>query len=67
MRAAVLLSGALMLGGLVFGGIAMSTPLVMPASYLSLILVLTASAVLAAIFMVAMIPGISRRLEECQH
>ncbi|EIC20080.1 hypothetical protein [Thiorhodovibrio frisius] len=67
MRAAVLLSGALMLAGLLLGGIAMNTPLVIPASYASLILVLTASAVLAGIFIVAMIPGVSRRLEECQH
>jgi hypothetical protein len=67
MRAAVLLSGALMLAGLLFGGIAMTTPVIMPASYAALILVLTASVVLAAIFIVALIPGVSRRLEECQH
>jgi len=67
MRAAVLFSAALMLAGLLFGVIAMFFPLVMPASYLSLILVLSASTVLAAIFVVAMIPGVSRRLEECQH
>lgn len=67
MRAAVILSGALMLSGLLLGGIAMSIPLVAPASYASLILVLSAGAVLAAIFVVALIPGVSRRLEECQH
>ena len=67
MRAAVLLSGALMLAGLLLGGIAMNSPLIMPVSYAALILVLSAGAVLGAIFVIAMLPGVSRRLEECQH
>ncbi len=67
MRAAIIFSGALLIAGLVLGGLAMSTPWLIQVSYASLILVLAASLVLGTIFLVAMIPGVSRRLEECQH
>ncbi|MBK1649665.1 hypothetical protein [Rhabdochromatium marinum] len=67
MRAAILLSGGLLLAGLFLGGIAITTPLHVPTSYVSLILVLTSGAMLAATFVVAILPGVAQRLDECQH
>jgi hypothetical protein len=67
MRATVIFSGSLLLAGLALGVLAMSTPLVAPISYASLILVLAASVVLGGLFLVALLPGVAQRLEECQH
>ncbi|WP_462320901.1 hypothetical protein [Halochromatium sp.] len=45
----------------------MSTPLVIPTSQLALVLVLSAVLLLAVTFLVALIPGVARRMDECRH
>jgi hypothetical protein len=67
MRAAVILSAALLMLGVLLGLVAVTTPFVVPASQLSLLLVLAGAAVLAATFLAALLPGVARRLDECQH
>jgi hypothetical protein len=53
--------------GLVLEVVAEATGLVVPTSHLALFAVLAAAMVLAAITVVSLIPGASRRLAECQH
>lgn len=67
MRAAVIMSGLLLVAGLMLGAIAMWTPFTVPTSQLSLMLVLSAALLLAVTFVVALIPGVSRHLDECRH
>jgi hypothetical protein len=67
MRAAVILSAGLLLSGVFVGLIASHYPLMMPGAQLALLLVLSGAAVLAATFFAALLPGVSRRLEECRH
>ncbi|MBK1619159.1 hypothetical protein CKO42_12085 [Lamprobacter modestohalophilus] len=67
MRAAVLLSALLLAAGVLLGVIAMMTPLTVPTSQLALVLVLSAALLLAVIFLVALIPGVSRHMDECRH
>ena len=67
MRAAVILSAALLMLGVLLGLVAVTTPFVVPASQLSLLLVLAGAAVLAATFLAALLPGVARRLDKCQH
>ncbi|MBK1703789.1 hypothetical protein CKO40_04330 [Halochromatium glycolicum] len=67
MRAAVMMSGLLLVMGLMLGVVAIWTPLAVPTSQLSLMLVLAAALLLAVTFVVALIPGVSRHLDECRH
>ncbi|MEA1049938.1 hypothetical protein U5801_08965 [Lamprobacter modestohalophilus] len=67
MRAAVLLSALLLAAGVLLGVIAMMTPFAVPTSQLALVLVLSAALLLAVIFLVALIPGVSRHMDECRH
>ncbi|MCF7985669.1 MAG: hypothetical protein K9L70_14805 [Thiohalocapsa sp.] len=67
MRAAVILSAVLMTVGILLGVAAVATPIAVPTSYLSLLLVLSGAAVLAATFLAALVPGVARRLDECRH
>lgn len=67
MRAAVILSAILLTAGLLLGVVAVATPLAVPTSQFALLLVLSGAAVLAATFLAALIPGVSRRLDECRH
>lgn len=67
MRAAVILSGILLIAGVALGAIAIATPLTIPTSQLALLLVLAAALLLAVTFVVALIPGMSRRMDECRH
>ncbi|MEA3638465.1 MAG: hypothetical protein VBE63_00810 [Lamprobacter sp.] len=67
MRAAVLLSAALLATGVLLGVIAMTTALSIPTSQFALVLVLSAALLLAVTFLVALIPGVSRHMDECRH
>lgn len=67
MRTAVLLSGLLLAAGVFLGLLAMTTGFAVPASQLALMLVLAAALLLAVTFVVALIPGVSRHLDECRH
>jgi hypothetical protein len=67
MRAAVLLSAALLMAGVALGTVAMMTPLTIPTSQLALILVLAAALLFAVTFVVALIPAVARRMDECRH
>jgi|GEM_PF-1704764 len=67
MRAAVILSALLLAAGVLLGILAMTTPLSIPTSQLALMLVLSAALLLAVTFLVALIPGVSRHMDECRH
>ncbi len=67
MRSAVIFSALLLAAGVLLGIIAMTTPLSIPTSQLALVLVLSAALLLAVTFLVALIPGVSRRMDECRH
>jgi len=67
MRAAVIFSAALLMLGVFVGIVAMTTPFIVPATQLSLLLVLAGAAVLIVTFLAALLPGVARRLDECQH
>jgi predicted branched-subunit amino acid permease len=67
MRAAVILSAALLTLGVLLGVIGMTTPFTLPVTQLSLLLVLAGAAVFVVTFLVALLPGVARRLDECQH
>jgi NAD/NADP transhydrogenase beta subunit len=67
MQGAVMLSGSLLALGVLLGIIASTTPLMAPFSQLSLLLVLAAAMLLAGIFLVALLPPVSRRMDECRH
>lgn len=67
MRSAVILSAVLLATGVLLGAIAMITPLAIPTSQLALVLVLSAALLLTVTFLVALIPGVSRRMDECRH
>jgi hypothetical protein len=67
MRVAVILSALLLVGGLGLGVTAMSTPLVIPTTQLSLLLVLAGALVLSITFFASLLPPVARRLDECQH
>jgi len=67
MRAAVILSALLLVGGVGLGLIAMSTPLVIPTTQLSLLLVLAGALVLSTTFFASLLPAVARRLDECRH
>lgn len=67
MRSAVILSALLLIAGVLLGIVAMTTPLSIPTSQLALVLVLSAALLLAVTFLVALIPGVSRHMDECRH
>ncbi len=67
MRGAVMLSAALLGAGVLLGVVAMTTPLSIPTSQLALVLVLSAALLLAVTFLVALVPGVSRHMDECRH
>jgi hypothetical protein len=67
MRAAVLLSALLLGLGVLFGVVTMSTALLAPTSQLALALVLAGAAVLAVVFVDALLPGADQRLDGCRH
>ncbi len=67
MRFAVTLSGLMLAAGLLLGTFARITGLSVPTSQLSLVLVLGAVFLLAVIFLVALIPGVVRQMDECRH
>jgi len=67
MRVAVILSAILLGVGVVLGVVAISTPLAVPTSQLSLLLVLAGAAVLAVVFVDALLPNASQRLDGCRH
>jgi hypothetical protein len=67
MRAAVILSASLLMLGVLLGIVAVSTPWIVPASQLSLLLVLAGAGVLTVTFLASLLPGVARRLDECQH
>jgi predicted branched-subunit amino acid permease len=67
MRAAVILSAALLTVGVLLGIVGMTTPFTVAVIQLSLLLVLGGAAVLILTFLVALMPGVARRLDECRH
>jgi hypothetical protein len=67
MRAAVILSAALLTLGVLLGIVGMTTPFTVAVTQLSLLLVLGGAAVLILTFLVALMPGVARRLDECRH
>ncbi len=67
MRLAVSLSALLLITGVSFGLMSMTSPLLMTISYLALILVLASGSILALIFLMALLPPVARRLAGCQH
>lgn len=67
MRAAVIMSGLLLASGVLLGMVAITTPFSVPTSQLSLMLVLASALLLAVTFVAALVPGVSRRMDECQH
>jgi hypothetical protein len=67
MRMAVILSTLLLVGGVGLGVVAMRTPLVIPTTQLSLLLVLAGALVLSTTFFASLFPSVARRLDECQH
>lgn len=67
MRSAVILSAVLLAAGVLLGVAAMTTPLAIPTSQLALVLVLSAALLLTTTFLVALIPGVARRMDECRH
>lgn len=67
MRSTVILAASLLLGGVGLGFLVMHVPAMALLGQLALLLVLSSGAVLAGIFLVALLPGAGRRLEECQH
>jgi hypothetical protein len=67
MRAAVILSAALLTLGVLLGIVGMTTPFTVAVTQFSLLLVLAGAAVLIVTFLVALLPGVARRLDECRH
>jgi len=67
MRAAVILSAALLTLGVLLGIVGMTTPFTVAVTQLSLLLVLGGAAVLILTFLVALMPGVARGLDECRH
>lgn len=67
MRSAVMLSGSLLVFGMLLGIAAIATPVKALFGQLSLILVLAAAMLLAVTFVVALLPPVSRRMDECRH
>jgi hypothetical protein len=67
MRAGVILSALLLGSGILLGVIAVSTGEAIPASHLSLFLVLGGAVVLSLVFLDALLPGAARRLDGCRH
>ncbi|TVQ87002.1 MAG: hypothetical protein EA400_12070 [Chromatiaceae bacterium] len=67
MRASVLLSAGLLISGVLLGLIAFSGLLAVAFSQLALMMVLSAALLLGCIFLLALTPGVARRLEECRH
>lgn len=67
LRAAVILSAALLFSGVLLGLIVLAQLLPAPVAQLSLLLVLGGAAVLGVTFLVSLIPGVAHRLEGCQH
>jgi hypothetical protein len=67
MRVAVILSAILLGSGIVLGLVAMSTPFLVQTSQLSLLLVLSGAVVLAVVFVDALLPNASHRLDGCRH
>lgn len=67
MRVAVILSAILLGFGIALGVVAISTPFAVPTSQLSLLLVLTGAVVLAVVFVDALLPNASHRLDSCRH
>ena len=67
LRAAVLLSATLLGLGVLLGLVAMTTSFSIPTTQLALLLVLSGAAVLSATFLTALLPGVARKLDECQH
>lgn len=67
MRVAVILSAIFLGFGIVLGVVAISTPFAVPTSQLSLLLVLTGAVVLALVFVDALLPNASHRLDGCRH
>jgi hypothetical protein len=67
MRVAVILSAALLALGIALEVIAMSTTLTVASSYLALFSVLAGALVLAIVFVDALLPNASQRLDGCQH
>jgi predicted branched-subunit amino acid permease len=67
MRAAVILSVALLTLGVLLGIVGKTTPFTVAVTQLSLLLVLGGAAVLILTFLVALMPGVARRLDECRH
>jgi hypothetical protein len=67
MRSFVALSGALLLSGMLLLLIAETTGLSVPTAHIALLTVLGGAATLAAAFILAILPGAGRRLENCRH
>lgn len=67
MRTAVLISLGLLVSGLLFEFVAVKTLIANPFNYLAIVAVLGAVVILAAIFVLALIPATARRLDGCQH
>lgn len=67
MRVAVILSALLLGLGFLLGLIAASSPLVAPTSQLALLLVLAGATVLTVVFLDALLPNATQRLDGCRH
>jgi membrane protein YdbS with pleckstrin-like domain len=67
MRFAVILSGLMLAAGVLLGTATMVLGLSVAMSQLALVSVLGAALLLAVTFLVALIPGVSRQMDECRH
>lgn len=67
LRASVLLSAGLLIGGVLLGLIALTGVLTVVLGQLALFMVLGAALLLGGVFLLALTPGVARRLQECGH
>lgn len=67
LRTSVLTSGALLVTGIVLGGIGQVPIVSIPCCYLSLFSILAGVALLVLTFLISLLPSEARRLNECQH
>jgi len=67
MRTAVSVSLGLLISGLLLQFFAEKAVFAVPLSHLAMFAVLAAAALLAIVFILALIPSIARRMDGCQH
>lgn len=67
MRAALTLSALLLASGILLLLVAETTGLMVPMAHAALLMVLAGAAVLGVAFIIAVFPGSTHRLDNCQH